>query len=121
LETELNNLSPQWSLGKEAKVEAKGQGRYGRTVADVILPDGRNPNRENVKAGFAWWFRKYAPHDTELEAMESEARQAKRGLWVEPDPVPPWEYRSEIRQGEVPMKCVKRTHTSVASAGIIGI
>jgi len=54
------------AFGKEVKVEAKGKDRYGQTVADVILPDGSNLNREIVKAGFAWWFRKYAPKDTEL-------------------------------------------------------
>lgn len=25
--------------------------------------------------------------------MEAEAREAKRGLWAEPDPIPPWVYR----------------------------
>ena len=58
------------------------------------LPDGRNLNREIVKAGFAWWFRKYAPKDKELEALESEARAAKCGLWADPHPVPPWDYRA---------------------------
>ncbi len=38
--------------------------------------------------------RKYAPKGTELQGLESEARQAKRGLWVDHDPVPPWEYRA---------------------------
>ena len=66
----------------------------------MILPDGRNLNREIVKAGFAWWFRKYAPKDTELEALESEARAARRGLWADPRPVPPWEYRSLLRKGQ---------------------
>jgi micrococcal nuclease len=41
---------------KEVKVEIKGQDRYGRTIAYVILPDGRNLHHEVVKAGFAWWF-----------------------------------------------------------------
>ena len=54
------------AFGKEAKVEVKDYDRYGRTVADVILPDGRNLNHEIVKAGFAWWYRKYAPKDKEL-------------------------------------------------------
>ena len=48
---------------KEVKVEAKGQDRYGRTIANMILSDGRNINREIVKAGFAWWYRMYAPKD----------------------------------------------------------
>ena len=28
-----------------------------------------------------------------LEQLETEAREGKRGLWVEPNPVPPWEWR----------------------------
>jgi endonuclease YncB( thermonuclease family) len=66
-----------------------GRDRYGRTVADVILPDGRNLNHELVKAGYAWWYRKYAPHDRELERLEEEARGAKRGLWSDPHAIPP--------------------------------
>jgi hypothetical protein len=40
--------------------------RYGRTVAEVVLPDGRSLNHELVRGGMAWWFRKYAPDDREL-------------------------------------------------------
>jgi endonuclease YncB( thermonuclease family) len=78
---------------KEVKVETKGQDRYQRTIADVILPDGRILNYEIVKAGLAWWFKRYAPNDPTLEGLESQAREAKRGLWVLRDPVPPWEFR----------------------------
>jgi endonuclease YncB( thermonuclease family) len=28
-----------------------------------------------------------------LEGLETEAREAKKGLWVDPHPVPPWEWR----------------------------
>ena len=41
----------------------------------------------------AWWYRKYAPKDAELERLETEAKQAKRGLWSQPNPVPPWSWR----------------------------
>ena len=78
---------------KEVRVETKGQDRYQRTIADVILPDGRILNYEIVKAGLAWWFRRYAPNDPTLEGLEFQAREAKRGLWVFRDPVPPWEFR----------------------------
>jgi micrococcal nuclease len=48
-----------------------------------------------VKDGWCWWYRKYAPGDTVLEGLEKEAREAKKGLWVDPKPVPPWEWRSD--------------------------
>jgi micrococcal nuclease len=85
-------------FGKEVTVKARGQDRYQRTIADVILPDGRNLNHEIVRAGFAWWFRKYAPGDETLERLEKEARQARLGLWVDQQsPIPPWEWRKASR------------------------
>jgi micrococcal nuclease len=73
------------AFDQEVTVETRGQDRYGRTIAEVFLPDGRNLNQEIVKAGFAWWFRRYAPNDKELERLETEASDAKRGLWVDPE------------------------------------
>jgi len=63
-------------------------------LAEVILPYGRSFNREMVRSGYAWWYRKYAPGDRELERLESEAREAKRGLWSQPNPTPPWDWRN---------------------------
>ena len=62
--------------------------------------DGRIVNHELVKAGFAWWYQKYAPDDETLKQLEHEAREAKRGLWVDPHAVPPWEWRGR-RTGSV--------------------
>jgi len=39
------------------------------------------------------WYQKYAPGDAVLEGLEKEAREAKKGLWADPQPVPPWEWR----------------------------
>ena len=39
-------------------MKPRGLDRYQRTVAEVMLLDGRNLNHEIVRAGFAWWFRK---------------------------------------------------------------
>jgi uncharacterized membrane protein len=50
-------------------------------------------NQELVKQGWCWWYRKYALGDTVLEGLEKEARKAKKGLWADPQPVPPWEGR----------------------------
>lgn len=67
--------------------------RYGRTVGEVFLPDGTSLNRALVWAGYAWWYRRYAPNDTDLEGLEQTARSERRGLWAEDRPVPPWEWR----------------------------
>jgi micrococcal nuclease len=69
------------------------QDRYGRTIADVLLPDGPNVNHTLVKEGWCWWYRKYAPRDVILEELETRARVARKGLWADPQPVPPWAWR----------------------------
>jgi endonuclease YncB( thermonuclease family) len=76
-----------------------GKDKYGRTIADVFLPDGTNINHMLVKDGWCWRYRKYAPGDVVLEELERRARGAGLGLWVDPDPVPPWVYRKD-RRGE---------------------
>jgi micrococcal nuclease len=69
-----------------------GKDTYKRTIPEVFLPNGRNLNQEFVKQGWGWWYRKYAPGDTELERLEKDAREARKGLWADPQPVPPWEW-----------------------------
>ena len=84
-------------FGKEATRHTHCKDKYGRTLTDVLLPDGTNVNQALVKDGWCWWYRKYAPEDTVLEGLEKEAREAKNGLWVDPQPVPPWEWRKNSR------------------------
>lgn len=81
------------AAGKDVKLKIVTRDRYGRLVAEVILPDGRVLNHELVKAGYAWWYRKYAAGDRVLASLEAEARLKKRGLWSESEPVPPWDWR----------------------------
>jgi endonuclease YncB( thermonuclease family) len=68
-----------------------GQGVF--AIADVFLRNGTHVNHELVKGGWCWWYRKYAPLDDELEELEKDARDAKKGLWADKDPMPPWEWR----------------------------
>jgi micrococcal nuclease len=65
--------------GKQVILRTYGKDRYGRTVADVILTSGTNLNHEIVRDGFTWWYRKYAPNNRPLEALEREARQIIAG------------------------------------------
>jgi endonuclease YncB( thermonuclease family) len=91
------SFTSELGFGEIVTVRPVGVDRYRRTVAEVVLPDGRLLNREIVRAGYAWWYRKYAPVDAALERLEREARAARRGLWSQPSPVPPWEWRHPQR------------------------
>lgn len=77
---------------KIVSVNVTDTDRYGRSIGDITLPDGKNLNREVVKAGYAWWYRQYSD-DASLGALEAEAKAEGRGLWKDPSPTPPWEWR----------------------------
>ena len=85
-------------FGKEVTLQTFGKDKYRRTIADVRLPDGSNVNHALVKEGWCWWYRKYAPVNTTLERLEAEARESRMGLWADPHPVPPWEWRKRGRK-----------------------
>lgn len=82
-------------FGKDAVLQKTDTDRYGRTVAKVYCA-GVYANAEQIRVGLAWAYRKYL-HDQSLLDFENEARVAKRGLWIDSDPVPPWEYRKSKR------------------------
>jgi len=83
----------EMAFGKDVTIRPTDMDRYGRTVAEVILPDGASLNREMVARGMSWWYSRYAPSDRELAALEAEARAAHCGLWSQPTPIPPWDWR----------------------------
>jgi endonuclease YncB( thermonuclease family) len=93
-------FTSQMVLGKAVIVKSREVDRDGRIVADVVLADGTNLNREVVKVGLAWWFWKYS-QDHMLRDLETEARDGKRGLWRDPIPIPPWVFR-KIQRKQVP-------------------
>ncbi len=81
---------------KRATAETAGEDRFGRTLARVTCA-GVDANAEMVRRGRAWVFIRYAPKDSALFALEREVRLAKRGLWADDSPVPPWEWRAGKR------------------------
>lgn len=90
-------------FGRRVTLRSFGSDRYGRLLAEVILPDGRILNHELLRAGLAWWYREYAPHQSGLAALEAGAREARRGLWAESRPLPPWEFRRAGRSRGAPV------------------
>ena len=90
-------FTSQRVLGTRVTVEVVDEDRYGRLVGRVYLPDGSELNELLVAYGFAWWYRRYAPDDAELEQLQQEARGAGRGLWSRSNPIPPWDWRDGAR------------------------
>jgi endonuclease YncB( thermonuclease family) len=79
------------AFGKLARVVEVTVDRYGRIVGRVYVGK-TDVNRELVAQGFAWVYRKYS-NDAELLRLEAEAKQKGLGLWADPNPIPPWEWR----------------------------
>jgi endonuclease YncB( thermonuclease family) len=77
--------------GRDVVVDVQGRDGFGRTLG-VVRVAGTDVNREQVRDGWAWVFRRFS-HDPALLALEDEARRAGRGLWRDPRPVPPWTWR----------------------------
>ena len=71
----------------------EGRDSWGRTLAQVVTPDGTVLNRELVRVGLAWWYYSFAPKDRDLERLQAEAKAAGAGLWADPHPMAPWFFR----------------------------
>lgn len=79
-------------FGKEVFLRKSGVDRYRRIIGEIILQDGINVNKEMVKSGMAWHFKKYSKNN-DYTLLEQYARVNKLGIWSESNPVPPWEFR----------------------------
>lgn len=82
-------------FNREVLIEPRSTDRYGRTVARVRLGEV-NVEAEQVRLGLAWYYLRYG-QDPPLIALEQSARAAQRGLWAEPSPCPPWDWRHRGR------------------------
>jgi endonuclease YncB( thermonuclease family) len=88
-------------FNREVRVEYNSRDRYQRILGKVLV-DGRDANLEQIRAGMAWLYRQYADQLSAADRIaydqaEQSARQARRGLWADADPTPPWDYRREGR------------------------
>ncbi len=100
--------------GEMVMIQPYKHDKYGRTIGDVILGDGRHLSQELVRAGFAWWFFKYSD-DAQLGQLEVEAKIAKVGLWKDRNPIPPWIYRhrSKLLSQDAPVPTPHRAPSQI--------
>ncbi|MDH3558287.1 MAG: thermonuclease family protein [Syntrophobacteria bacterium] len=87
-------------FGKVVEVGAITVDHYGRTVS-LVYVEGKGVCDELIRAGLAWVYYLYCnlPICAEWKNLEAEAKEAKRGLWSEHNPIPPWEFRRQKRKG----------------------
>lgn len=75
--------------------------------SEVLLPDDKGIlNAELLKAGYTWWYKRYAPKERTYKAAEFVARTKKVGLWADPAPVVPWDWRRGVRTGTKEVKAL---------------
>lgn len=84
-------------FNKTVIVETDKRDRYGRQIGKVLIDD-RDVNLVQIERGMAWFYRQYqrelSVNDRKLyEAAENEAKDQRRGLWKDAEPVAPWDFR----------------------------
>lgn len=94
--TQAKSFVSNAAFGKKVRLVISSKDRYGRYLAFVYLPNGKNLNHELLKHGLAWHYKQYSK-DKKMADMEAIARKNKTGLWSDKNPQAPWEYRKKTK------------------------
>ena len=87
--TRAKQFTGDLAFGQMVTVKIRDIDRYKRTVAEVILPDGRNLNQKIVRAGLAWWYQQYARRETaSCMAQDAGGLRRRRTRFPNLEPVP---------------------------------
>jgi micrococcal nuclease len=84
-------------FGKHVSVRSHGTDRYKRTIGRIACGE-IDVNLVMVKRGMAWRYDKYSKERALIEA-QIEAKSQRVGLWIDKNPVAPWEWRSKKTRG----------------------
>jgi endonuclease YncB( thermonuclease family) len=89
--------------GKDVQIRVRGKDRYSRTLGVIFVrKDAKGSTKDvnlgQISAGCAWHYKQYLMNQLPREreqyaAAEETARKARQGLWRDPHPQPPWEFR----------------------------
>lgn len=77
---------------QSVEIEEHGHDKYRRGLCTVYLADGTDVNLEMIREGMAWHYAYYCTNET-YAAAQKEARESRRGLWIEKNPVEPHVFR----------------------------
>ena len=84
-------------FGKRINIDVQSKDSYGRYIAYVYSPEGKDVALLMLHEGMAWHFTKYDNNKVYSDA-EYVARKAKRGLWSESSPIAPWDFRAQRKK-----------------------
>lgn len=84
--------------GKPVTIDYTKQDRYGRLVGKV-LHEGSDINYVQIQRGLAWFYHKYKSElsvadQSAYQQAEEAAHTQRLGLWADPQPIAPWDYRN---------------------------
>ena len=83
-------------FGKQVSIRYKAVDHYGRIVG-IIYCDGAEINLVMVQNGYAWYYSCYGPSPAYIQA-EKQARADKKGLWADPNPTNPYQFRKQSKK-----------------------
>jgi endonuclease YncB( thermonuclease family) len=90
-------FASDFCFGKTVKiVETARRDRSGRMIASVYV-NNQCLNQALVSNGLAWHFKKYSK-DMSYDVLEQKARASKIGLWSDPNPIAPWDWRKSKKK-----------------------
>lgn len=92
-------------FGKRVVIDWQKRDRYDRIVGKVLLNE-QDVNLKQLEAGLAWHYKKYAQEQSAADRdsyarTEVQAQRVKLGLWVEDNPVAPWDWRKQLRSAHI--------------------
>ena len=87
-------------FGKQVEVHEKNIDRYGRTIGIVFTDNPINVNEALIKVGLAWYYSDYDKNHPAWNSLEKQAREKKIGLWSQPNPIAPWNFRRQKRKSK---------------------
>lgn len=91
-------------LNKRVRVDiVYNDDRYNRLIANISTPKYPDISLVMVRLGAAWVYRQFS-RDPNFLDVEDSAKARRKGLWSESRPVPPWDYRRQIKASQIKSK-----------------
>lgn len=89
--------------GAEISLLLVSTDQFHRRVCRVSTPSCPDVSLELLRRGLAWHEPRFAPNATAYAQAEAAARRARLGLWQDPKPTAPWDWRKSHKVAAPPL------------------